>query len=332
MERVERIRALLLTTCMAACSIDAIDVDESAVQIDHYEAAISAAPAPIELGQRLTVTWSAPATHSPYDFVRWHRATAPDSENVPQHYVRGFGQPSGEMTFLIPLTEALDTGPWNFRYYAADGTKLATSNTVVGFASHDVTPESADVELGQPWVVTWQAPLAHSTHDVVSLYKVGATEQLLQYYRVEGGGQRTGTLTLRIQYRLPFDPGPYELRYRVGTTTVATSAPLHLYADYGVTPDAPCRSGLPLPASWTAPLAHLQHEVIRVARVGAPSSSYVAFAYVGGAGQRSGGVVIPGFAAGPGLYELRYCDNNLVLGTSPAFGCPSSADGDRMAD
>ncbi len=104
--------------------------------------ALDARPDSVAAGERVTVDWSAPAEHSPTDWVGLYRSGDPDTDFLSWQYT---GSPTaGSMTFTAPLP----AGQYEFRYFLDDGfTRAATSNTVTvprrreagptGFASVD---------------------------------------------------------------------------------------------------------------------------------------------------------------------------------------------------
>src|SRR5262245_17118997 len=122
----------------------ALGTAESAV----YTASLSASPASVELGQKVTVTWSTVAEHNYYDWVGMYKVGAADNAWLTYQYVASPGQTSGTMLFTVGLTPALDPGPYEFRYFSG-GIKLATSNSVTGYANYALTGTPGSVELGQ---------------------------------------------------------------------------------------------------------------------------------------------------------------------------------------
>jgi hypothetical protein len=323
------IGVVVLAIC-AGCAVWDPDEPEGAAESEAalmveppYEASLTAAPARVELGQRVTVTWHAPAMHSPYDYVGMYRVGAADGQPLTGQYVYAQGQSSGDLYFTIPLTSALDTGPFEFRYFAASF-KLATSNAVVGYADYALTDTPATVELGQQVSVTWHAPLAHSPYDYVGLYKVGTPDSpAISGQYVYGQGQTSGTLVFTIPLTTALDPGPYEFRYFVSGIQTATSASILGYADYALT-DTPAavELGQPVSVTWHAPLAHSPYDYVGLYKVGAPDSPAIAGQYVYGQGRVSGTLTFTlplTTALDPGAYEFRYFYSGVKTATSASF-------------
>jgi hypothetical protein len=299
--------------------------------IGYAEYALTDAPAEVELGQQVSVTWHAPLAHSSVDWVGLYKVGAADTAYLSSQYVYSGGYTSGRLTFTVPLTTARDPGPYELRYFLAGGwVKAATSASFIGHAEYTLTDVPARVELGQPVSVTWHAPRAHSTVDWVGLYKVGAADSAyLSSQYVYGGGYTSGTLTFTLPLTSALDPGPYEFRYFLagGWVRAATSASFLGYADYTVGAQSPCVLNQILVAGWTAPLAHSPVDWIGLYRPGAPNHAYVSSAYVYGGGMRSGTTGLAASNAGPGSYELRYffagtgVNPGVVTAVSPSFAC-----------
>lgn len=304
-----RIARLLVPTVLALCSAcfdpDAdreLGTAESAV----YTATVTASPSLVELGQKVTCSWTSAPEHSIYDYVTLARVGSADNAYLTYQYVGNAGQTSGDLLFTIPLTAALDFGPFECRYFSG-GAKLATSNSITGYADYSLTDTPKRVELGQTASVTWHAPLAHSPYDYVTLAKVGSADNAyLTYQYVGHAGEVSGTLTFTVPLTQALDPGPYEFRYFFSLKR-ATSASFVGYADYTVTANGPCLTGQPFDASWTAPLAHSPYDIVGLFTA---SGSVVTYRYVGNAGLGAGTVTMSGPA--PGGYELRYMFGSKV--------------------
>jgi hypothetical protein len=274
-----------------------------------YTASLSAAPSSVELGQTVAVTWSAPADHITSDWVGMFKVGAANNAYLAWQYVGGAGQTSGTLTFTVPLTPALDFGPFEFRYFST-GVKLATSNSVTGYANYSLTDTPAAVELGQTASVTWHAPLAHSGADYVTLAKVGSPDNVyLSWQYVGNPGLASGTLTFTIPLTPAVDPGPYEFRYFFSVKR-ATSASIAGYANYALTgTPGSVELGQTASVTWQAPLAHSGADYVTLAKVGTPDNSYLSWQYVGHPGETTGTLTftVPlTQALDPGPYEFRY--------------------------
>ena len=319
--------ALVSAGCQSPEGAEDAELDEAALSAERQPASLTAAPGRVELGQQITVTWETIATHSTGDRVGLYKSGAADTAPMTWQYVYGAGQTTGTMQFLIPLTSALDPGPYEARYFLA-GTweRLAVSNAVEGYAEYALTDVPSSVELGQPVSVTWHAPLAHSTGDRVGLYKVDAVDTApITWQYVYGANLRSGTLTFTLPITSALDPGPYEFRYFFAGTWVklATSPSFLGTYEYAVSPASECVFGRALSAAWTAPKAHSTGDRVVLVRAGAPDNTALTWAYVYGAGPPTGTTTMTAVNAGEGSYELRYyfAGTWVLTAVSQPFGC-----------
>jgi hypothetical protein len=308
------IARLLVPTVLALCSAcldpdserdESLGTAESAV----YTATVTASPSLVELGQKVTCSWTAAVEHSPYDYVTLAKVGSADSAYLTYQYVGNAGQTSGDLQFTIPLTPALDFGPFECRYFSG-GVKLATSNSITGYADYLLTGTPGRVELGQTASVTWHAPLAHSPYDYVTLAKVGTPDSAyLTYQYVGNAGVTSGTLTFTVPLTAAADPGPYEFRYFFSVKR-ATSDSFVGVANYSLTnTPGSVELGQTASVTWHAPLAHSPYDYVTLAKVGTPDSAYLSYQYVGNAGITSGTLTftVPlTQALDPGPYEFRY--------------------------
>jgi pectin methylesterase-like acyl-CoA thioesterase len=88
---------------------------------------VNAAPDVLAPGDPITVNWSAPPGHSDTDWIGLYRRGAPDGD-----YVSVANTATRATTGTLTFTAPADDGPYEFRYFLADGfTKAAISNTVL---------------------------------------------------------------------------------------------------------------------------------------------------------------------------------------------------------
>ncbi|MBV9083937.1 MAG: hypothetical protein JOZ62_14765, partial [Acidobacteriaceae bacterium] len=85
---------------------------------------VNASPGSVAAGDSITVNWSAPAGHSADDYVGLYAVGAPDDQYLTFQYTGD--ATTGTLNFTAPS----DPGVYEFRYFAADGTRLARSNRV----------------------------------------------------------------------------------------------------------------------------------------------------------------------------------------------------------
>ena len=143
-----------------------------------------------------------------------------------------------------------------------------------------VSPEKA-VPGGQI-MVTWTAPLGHSTFDRVYLHEADASDDddLDWEYVQELTG---GTFTIQA----PETVGEYELRYRLGdddtvaaTVRFVTASPSKSSDDYtvAVSPVTILPGGA-ITVTWTAPEGHSPDDWLALYELGAEDSDYIGYVY-----------------------------------------------------
>ena len=327
--KIEVVAVMFAACSWLAAGCAAVDEEtaESASLVDSpYAVGVSVES--VELGQEVLVTWHAPADHNPSDVIHLCKVGAPNGVYIAWDRAGGAGLTTGTLRFQLPLTPALDKGPFEVRYFAAGSwTHVATSNPFRGTGDYSIGQSPGTVEMGQPFTVSWRAPLAHSHGDRIVVYKVGSNSIWQESLPVEHPGEPTGTVTFHGFPMSPYvDPGPWEARYFfAGTSTrMAVSEPFTVHATYGVTSASSCVFGQPFAASWAAPRAHSPGDVLHVGRAGMPSAYPITWGPVGGAGDGSGTVILPPpHGDVDGLYELRYyfAGSGVVKATSEPFIC-----------
>src|SRR5262245_41633471 len=98
------IASFLVSTIVALCSAcldpdfdrerdESLGTASSAV----YTATVTASPSLVELGQKATASWTAPAEHSIYDYITLAKVGTPDSSYISYQYVGNPGQTSGSL-------------------------------------------------------------------------------------------------------------------------------------------------------------------------------------------------------------------------------------------
>jgi hypothetical protein len=179
---------------------------------------LSASPTTVSPGSAITVSWSAPVSHSVTDWVGLFIVGAADTNFIAWQYIGAAA--SGTITFTSPS----QSGQYELRYFLNDGfTRAAISNQVtvpVPNSPFTVTASPSTVARGSTISVNWSAPTSHSATDWVGLYLVGApntTFVLWQYTTTATSGTMTFTA--------PTQPGQYEFRYLLndGFTGAASS-------------------------------------------------------------------------------------------------------------
>jgi glucose/arabinose dehydrogenase len=180
---------------------------------------LAATPATVSAGAPITVNWTAPAGHSPSDWVGLFRVGDPNTAYLNYQYTTS--ATSGTMTFNAPATP----GQYEFRYLLNNGyTSAVTSNTVTVQTAttnnYTLTASPATVSPGGQTTVSWTAPSGSSSVDWIALYRVGAANSSYLAWQYTGGAT-SGTFTFTV----PTAPGQYEFRYLLndGYTSVKTS-------------------------------------------------------------------------------------------------------------
>jgi hypothetical protein len=143
---------------------------------------LSASPSSVAGGATVTVTWTAPAGSSPYDWVALFATGASNTAYLAWQYTGGAA--SGSFSVAAPLT----AGTYEFRYLLNNGyTDVARSNTVtVTAGTYTVTATPATVQHGSTITVNWTAPSGHSPYDWIGLYATGTANTQFLWWTYTG--------------------------------------------------------------------------------------------------------------------------------------------------
>jgi len=169
-------------------------------------------------GKQLTVAWSAPAGHSPYDSIIMTGYGAVGWWNA------WSGQTGGAVSGTFTVTLPTDPGIWQFRYIsnAKNQVMAVSADLPVNVSQFSVTANSTTAQATGIRTVSWTAPAGRpqTWADTIGLYRVGATNDapIWQQYTMGATG---GMFKVRVA-----KPGTYEFRYVVGYVSAAHSAPV----------------------------------------------------------------------------------------------------------
>jgi subtilisin family serine protease len=180
---------------------------------------LSASPAGVSAGATVTVSWTAPAGSSLYDWVALYPTGSPNNAFLAWQYTGG--ATSGSFAVSAPA----NPGTYEFRYLLNNGyTDVVRSNIVtVGSASYTVTAAPGSLPHGSTITVNWTAPSGHSAYDWIGLYLTGTANTQYVWWTYTGGAL-SGTLLVTA----PATAGSYEFRYLLnnGFTDAAKSNPV----------------------------------------------------------------------------------------------------------
>ena len=265
---------------------------------------LTAAPASVNAGENITVTWTAPAGSSATDWIGLYKVG--DPETAFGWWRHTGGTATGTFTVAAPSTG----GNYEFRYFIDNGyTRKATSNTVAvaGGSQYTLTATPNSVAAGGTVTVNWTAPAGSSTLDWIGLYRTGTGDTAIIAYKYTGGSA-SGSAT----FVMPTATGDYEFRYFInngyvkkatsGTVTVTSATTYSLTAS----PTSVAR-GANITVSWTADSDRTATDWIALFKVGAGDQSFGWWSYTNGAASGSFTVTAPNV---DGEYEFRYFRQN----------------------
>ena len=281
---------------------------------------VTASPT-VVAGQDTSITWTAPASRTPKDWIALYAVGAPASAYLAGGYTGGGA--SGSLT----LTIAVAPGQYEFRYLMNDSLTIAAKSSVISVTAVVpippvtnivVTGPSGNVSPGAPISVRWTASGAVTSRDWIALYPVGAPDSGYGWGSYTRGAA-SGTLNLTA----PTTPGQYEFRYLlndsfvIGARSAAVAvAPTTVAPGISITAPAAAALGSPLNVNWTAPANHSSRDWIALYPTGGANASFISASYVGTAASGTITVVTP---TTPGQYEFRY-----LLNDSFSLGARSS--------
>ncbi len=286
------------------------------------------------------------------DWVALYPVGAADAAFVDWRYLSGTPTPppSGVAAATLAFTVPAITGPYEFRFFAANGyARLATSGVVTVEASPAVVtvngappPDPTTAVAGSASQVAIANGPANVT-DWVAQALVGAPDSTSLDWRYLSGTTSppaTGVGAATLAFTTPATPGTYEYRFFANNTTtrVATSAPVTVAASAArVTVN-----GAQPPASVTAaPATTVTVAVtdgpanptdwVAMAATGAAAGTHLSWQYLNGSPTAPAeGVTSASLAftvpTAPGSYELRLLANNglTLVATSGAVIVPAA--------
>jgi len=263
---------------------------------------ISASPSNLEVGQQVTVSWVAPEGRPATDWIGLFRVGTSGGAYLWYRYTQG--ATSGSFSLDIPGPP----GTYEFRYLPENGlTEWAASQpiTVRAAPGYALSASPSPVNPGQPIVVTWDAPVGHSSADWIGLYRKGESNNrnYISWQYVPAGARGT------MQFDTPA-AGEYEFRYllRDGYIDVARSNTVTVNAGVYVLTATPT-SVVPrstITVQWEAPAGSPATDWIGLFK-GDAQSGLIWWQYTGGASTGTATVTAP---AESGQYEFRYFLND----------------------
>ena len=274
---------------------------------------VSATPDSVNLGDTITVSWTAPLGRPSNDWVGLFQVGAPNSAYLWYQFTGG--TVSGTATVAAPSP----AGQYEFRYLLTNGyTDVARSSTItVANGGFTLTAAPTSLNPGGALTVSWTAPGGRPTNDWIALYPVGAANPAYVWYEYTGGAT-SGTFNLTA----PAPLGQYEFRYLLQNGyTVATSSnqvTINLTGSYTLTAaPATVSPGGGLTVTWSAPSGRPANDWVGLFLAGAPNTSHLWYAFTGGATSGTVNLTAP---AQTGQYEFRYLlmNGNTSVATSNA--------------
>jgi hypothetical protein len=256
------------------------------------------APAEVEAGAELTVSWTGPGEAR--DFISLDPAGAPDREYG--HYVyAGKGSP-------ITLQAPGSPGDYEVRYHGGgSGYPVLAAAPVRVVAATATLQVPASVAAGAPVRVVWSGP--DNPRDFISIDAEGEAESAYGAYAYTSKGSP-------LALTAPTAPGRYRVRYHLGVSgyPVIGSAPL-VVGDVAATLEAPARAaaGSTISVTWTGP--DNSGDFISIDPVDTPESQYGRYVYT-----RDGSPVELVVPDAPGRYLVRYHlggSGYRVIGSTP---------------
>lgn len=263
---------------------------------------VTATPSSVNVGDTITVSWTAPSGRPGNDWIGLFQSGAPNTAYLWYQFTGGAA--SGAVNVAAPTT----SGQYEFRYLPTNGyTDVARSNTVTvnsgGGGSFTLTAAPTSLNPGGALSVSWTAPAGRPTNDYIALYPVGAANTAYVWYQYTNGSTN-GTFNLTA----PAAQGQYEFRYLLQNGyTAATSSnqvTINLTGNYtlAATPSTVSAKG-GLTVTWSAPSGRPANDWVGLFLVGAPNTSYLWYAFTGGATSGTVNLTAP---AQTGQYEFRY--------------------------
>lgn len=254
-----------------------------AAPVASAQQATLSAPAEVEVGSEITVSWTGPGDAR--DFISLDPAGAPDREYG--HYVyAGKGSP-------ITLQAPGKPGDYQVRYHGGgSGYPVLASAPVKVVAATATLEVPATVAAGAPVSVTWSGP--DNPRDFISIDPEGAAESAYGAYAYTTKGSP-------LVLAAPTAPGRYQVRYHLGASGYAVigAAPLTV-GEVSATLEAPARAaaGSTITVAWTGP--DNSGDFISIDPADAAESQYSRYVYT-----RDGSPVELVVPDAPGRYLVR---------------------------
>ena len=240
-----------------------------------------AAPASVEAGGQLTLTWTGPGY--PVDFI------SIDAVDAPEGQYGAYAYASSSPTVIQAPDQA---GDYVVRYHLGRTYRvIGQARVVVSGVTASVTALPS-VAAGDELEVAWAGPGGQG--DYVSIDSVGSPEGDYGNYAYAASGN---PVTLRV----PEAPGRYEVRYHMGNSyAVLASAPLEVLANTATVSGPPSAAGgSSVAVAWSGP--DNSGDYVTIVPAGAPNREYVTYAYT-----RLGTPLNVDAPLEPGAYEIRY--------------------------
>lgn len=274
-----------------------------AVEVVDVTATLTA-PASVEAGGQLTVTWTGPG--NPTDFISIDPVGAGDRDYGAYAYAR-------ESPAAIRAPD--QAGSYVVRYHLGSSYRVIGSTPLaVGSVSASITVP-ASVAAGSELSVAWVGP--DNSLDYISIDSVGSPDDDYGTYAYTAAGNP-------VTIRVPEAPGAYLVRYHTGASyAVLGSSPLEVLANTAtVSGPATATGGSDFAVAWTGP--DNQGDYVTIVPPGAPNRDYLTYAYT-----RLGTPASLEAPLEPGAYELRYMTgvSRDILASAPITITPGVVPG-----
>jgi hypothetical protein len=239
------------------------------------------APASVEAGGQLTLTWTGPGNSA--DFISIDAAGADD---------RSYGAYVYATASPAVIRAPDQAGNYVLRYHLAGTYRvIGSAPIVVGGVSASLTAP-ASVSAGSELEVAWVGP--DNQLDYISIDSVGSPEDDYGNYTYTASGNP-------VTIRVPEAPGAYLVRYHTGRSyAVLGSAPLEVLPNSATVSGPPSAAGgTSFAVAWTGP--DNSGDYVTIVPAGAPNREYLTYAYT-----RVGSPATLDAPLEPGAYEIRY--------------------------
>jgi hypothetical protein len=263
---------------------------------------VSATPTSVAPGGAITMNWSAPAGHSPYDWIGLYQTGTANTQFLWWTYTGA--ATSGNASVAAPSAP----GSYEFRYLtdnsytdvarsATVNVTAATGPVISAVTASGITASSANItwatdvlsdsqaDYGTALTYSLSSPLNSTLVTSHAIALSGLSSSTLYHYRVKSRNS-AGILTLS---------GDFTFTTAASTSYSVSASPSSV---------AP---GATINLSWTALSGSSPYDWIGLFPAGSANTGYVWWQYTGGA--TTGNVMVTAPAAS-GSYEFRYLLNN----------------------